>query len=229
MYLVFTPSDTLKERGIMKQIFSLDLSLFGESDMGGKEMPELTRQATGEIVEAPAAEENSEEARRTAFRGMMEGEYKDLFQAFFQETFNRRFKEQKSMMEELERARDVVAAAAAHYGTQDTGELAAAIRAEQEKTAPTEAVTGSPEAEETISRIGMEERIKEAVDAAVERARKETERAVTESIRARGLRPAESALAPGVSGHFGNSAARLSRAERAEMARRAAKGERIEF
>lgn len=213
----------------MKQFFSLDLSLFGESDMGGNEMPALTQQATGEIREAPVAEENSEETRRAVFRSMMEGEYKDLFQSFFQETFNRRFKEQKSMLEELERARDVIAAAAEHYGTQDTGELAAAIRAEQEKTASAEAESSPPETQETISRVAMEERIKAAVDAAVERARKETERAVTESIRARGLRPAESALAPGVSGHFGNSAARLSRAERAEMARRAAKGERIEF
>lgn len=212
----------------MKQFFSLDLTLFGESDMGGNEMPELTRQATGETEVAPVAEENADETRKEAFRSMMEGEYKDLFSAFFQETFNRRFKEQKSMMEELERARDVIAAASERYGTKNEGELIAAIRAEGEKSVPADSAA-TPEGDLTLTRVAMEEKINEAVMAAVERTRKETERAVTESIRARGLRPAESALAPGVSGYFGNSATRLSRAERAEMARRAAKGERIEF
>lgn len=212
----------------MKQFFSLDLTLFGESDMGGNEMPELTQQATGDIEVAPAAEENANETRKEAFRSMMEGEYKDLFQAFFQETFNRRFKEQKSMMEELERARDVIAAASEHYGTKNEEELIAAIRAEKEKTVPTDPAA-APEGEFKLSRAAMAEKINEAVMAAVERTRKETERAVTESIRARGMRPAESALTPGASGYFGNGATRLSRAERAEMARRAAKGERIEF
>ena len=210
------------------KFFSFDLSLFGESDVGGIEMSDLTQRATGDTV-APDAGESKSETRKEVFRSMMEGEYKDLFQEFFQETFNRRFKEQKGMIEELERARGVVAAAAAHYGTSNEEELAAAIRAEKEKNAPADPAAQPSRDNETVSRSVMEERINEAVKAAVERARKETEQAVTDSIRARGLRPAESALTPGVNGRLGVGTARLSRADRAEMARRAAKGERIEF
>ncbi len=213
----------------MKTRVWYDLSLFGESDLGGTEMPELTRQATGEQEESdtPAAGEQTEETRKESFRNLMEGEYKDLFQAFFQETFNRRFKEQKSMMEELERARGVIDAAADRYGTRDETALTAAIRAEKERSASAEAVGAVSPREAEVTAI--DETIDAAIKAAVEKAREETERAVTESIRARGMRPAESALIPGVGGHFGGGASRLTRAERAEMARRAAKGERIEF
>ncbi len=214
----------------MKKIVWYDLSLFGDSDLGGKEMPELTRQATGEQEEGntPAAGEQTEKTRKESFKRLMDGEYKDLFQAFFQETFNRRFKEQKSIMEELERARGVIDAAADRYGTRDEAALTAAIRAEKEKAASTEAASAaSPRETEDVAAI--DQAIDAAVKAAVEKTREETERAVTESIRARGMRPAESALTPGVSRHFGGGASRLTRAERAEMARRAARGERIEF
>ena len=51
----------------------------------------------------------------------------------------------------------------------------------------------------------------------------ETERAVTESIRARGLRPTESALTPGVSGALMGGALRLTRAEREELIRQLTK------
>ena len=50
-----------------------------------------------------------------------------------------------------------------------------------------------------------------------------------ESIRARGLRPSEGALTPGVGAYRGNGAAHLSRRDRAEMAMRSLRGERIEF
>lgn len=207
-----------------------DLTLFGVDDMGGLEVPELTRQATGEqaVENAPVAEGQSDEARKVAFRNLMEGEYKDLFHSFFQETFNRRFKEQKSIMEELERARSVIDAVAARYGTRDEEALVTAIRTEMENVASAEAESEGLSREE-MHPAELNEAIDAAVRAAVERAREETERAVTESIRARGMRPTESALTPGVSGAFGGNALRLTRAERAEMARRAARGERIEF
>ncbi|MBR7112266.1 MAG: hypothetical protein IKC75_05050 [Clostridia bacterium] len=210
------------------KFFNFDLTLFGEDDMGGEEMPELTPQATGDRS-IPDAGENHENARKEAFRRMMEGEYKDLFQAFFQETFNRRFKEQKGMLEELQRARDVVAAAREHYGVTGEQELVAAIRAEKERNASADPAETGLDFGDTVSRAVMEERIQEAVKAAVLQTRKETEQAVTNSIRARGMRPIESALTPGgaAAGRFG--ASRLSRADRADMARRAAKGERIEF
>lgn len=209
----------------MKAEFWYDLSRFSESVQGGEVEPALTPQVSGEDTQvAPVAEEQSKETRREAFKSMMEGEFKDLFHEFFQETFNRRFKEQKSMMEELERARLVVQAAAEQYGTRDETALSAAIRAEKGKSASAE-LASAPPSHNAHEHVAM----KEAVKAAVERAREETERAVTASIRARGLRPSESALAPGVGGYFKGGAAQLTRSERAEMARRAAKGERIEF
>lgn len=210
------------------------LSLFDGSAMGGETAPALTRQETektGDVTQecAPVAEvHESNIARRESFRALMEGEYKDLFTEYFQETFNRRFKEQKSMMEELERTRNVVNAAADRYGTKDAEALIAAIRTETEKNASAD-VQKAPPSHEKADDVAIEQSITAAIEAAVARAREETERAVTESIRARGLRPSESALTPGVSARFANGAARLSRADRAEMARRAAKGERIEF
>ncbi len=219
------------------------LTLFEGTAVGGKDTPELTLQATKEsgeaISEAPVAEESKEEGkgREEAFRALMEGEYKDLFTAYFQETFNRRFKEQKGLMEELARARTVIDAAAERFGSRDEGELCAAIRAETKRTASTEAATAPPEAglpDAPAADAGSEseavsEAIARAVKAAVEKTREETERAVLQSIRARGLRPAESALTPGVGAFLGNGAAHLTRRDRAEMARRSLRGERIEF
>ena len=217
------------------------LTLFEGAAVGGRDTPELTPQATKETGEAeigtPAAGELMEKGRAERFREMMDGEYKELFTAYFQETFNRRFKEQKGMMEELARARTVIDAAAERFGMRDEKELCAALRAETEKDAPTETVA-TPPADEVHDASGKggeaapavtAEMLDEAVRTAVEKARAETERAVLASIRARGLRPAESALTPGVGAYQGNGAARLTRRDRAEMARRSLQGERIEF
>ena len=218
------------------------LTLFEGTAVGGNDTPELTLQATKEtgedISEAPVAGGSMEEkGREQAFRELMEGEYKDLFTAYFQETFNRRFKEQKGMMEELARARTVIDAAAERFGSRDERELCAAIRAETESKASTEATTEPPvdradgaSADASASECdAVNEAIARAVQTAVKRTREETERAVLESIRARGLRPAESALTPGVGAYRGGSAAHLTRHDRAEMARRSLRGERIEF
>ena len=206
----------------------------GEADMGGTNaLPELTRQAeekSGDRKEmaADAGEPQTKETREERFRELMEGEYKDLFTAYFQETFNRRFKQQKGMKEELLRAREVVEAAAARFGIQDVGELAAAIRAEQERYEASMEAEAPPTSPPEGEHDDVQAMIERAVADAVARAREETERAVLDSIRARGMRPTENALTPGIS-HRGGGAARLSRAERAEMAQRAARGERIEL
>ena len=218
------------------------LTLFEGTAVGGKDTPELTPQAAKEAGEAitvasVAGEQEEKKGREQAFRELMEGEYKDLFTAYFQETFNRRFKEQKGMMEELARVRTVFDAAAERFGSRDERELCAAIRAETENKAPTEAATAPPAEEAPVASAEapsgenemLSETIARAVQAAVEKTREETERAVLESIRARGLRPAESALTPGVGAYRGNGAAHLSRRDRAEMAMRSLRGERIEF
>lgn len=157
----------------------------------------------------------------------MEGEFKEEFTAYFNETFNRRFKEQKGLMEELRLARAVVDAAKARYGTERIEKLPDVIRADIAETAPTEAtpVSRDPAGQE---RETLDVRIREEVAKAVASARVETERAVMETIRARGMRPSENALSAHQSGR-GGELSHLTRAERAEVALRAAKGERITF
>lgn len=192
------------------------LGLFGET-AGGETEPSSATPATDTGAEAvPAAGEQTDPtARKEAFRNLMEGEYKDLFTAYFQETFNRRFREQKGMKEELEQARAVLAAVAERYGTRDTEQLLSAIRTEQSKTASTAAAAVEmPVSEAHIPDDG---------------ARIAAEQDIVATIRARGLRPAEGALALTGQGAPAPVAARLTRRERAEVARRAAHGEYIEF
>lgn len=190
-----------------------DAALEGETNATSPTTPGTID--TGEMKdEASAAGESShQESRRERFRALMEGEYKDLFTAYFQETFNRRFKEQKGKMEELERYRAVVEAAASTYGTTDTEALILAIG------------ENNPETVREKAALEAEERL----HAAVEAAKREAGLAVLSSIRARGLRPTENGTTPGLSIRFDNAAKALSRAERAEMARRASKGEKIKI
>lgn len=190
------------------------LRLFGEAAEGeATQVPVHTPQAeqAGEKESAPVAEGQSNTSREEAFRALMEGEYKDLFTAYFQETFNRRFKEHKGMKEELDRTRAVLAAVGEQYGTTDEAALLAAIRVEKdEKNAPTEAA--KPQQMPTL-------------DAQLEAARCEAREALLASIRARGMRPAEGALSLTPTERLG--AAQMTRAERAELARRAAMGEQV--
>lgn len=190
------------------------LHLFGEAAEGDvTQMPVHAPQAeqTGENTQAPVAGGQEDTSREEAFRALMEGEYKDLFTAYFQETFNRRFKEHKGMKEELDRARAVMAAVAERYGTTDDAALLAAIRVEKEgKNAPTEVEIARSEAE---------------VNAQLEAARAEARQTLLDSIRARGMRPAEGALAAAPIERGG--ASQMTRAERAELARRAAMGEQV--
>ena len=65
--------------------------------------------------------------------------------------------------------------------------------------------------------------------AAVETARAQTEQRLLASIRARGIRPTESALGASSGNALRRDASQLSRAQRAEVARRAAMGERIKL
>ena len=189
-----------------------DAGLAGEQTEPSLTTPETTE--TGELKASPAAEEQAtKESRRERFRALMEGEYKDLFTAYFQETFNRRFKEQKGKMEELERYRAVVEAAAGVYGTADTAELITAIG------------ENNPETVRKKAEMAAEERL----SAAVAKAKAEAESAILAGIRARGLRPGENGTGTGGAIWFDNAAKALSRADRADMARRASKGETVKI
>ena len=198
--------NTTKEGSILG-IFS------GECEGDSKDPSVHTPQTidTGDEESAPAAGEQAT-TREEAFRALMEGEYKDLFTAYFQETFNRRFKEHKTILSELERSRAVIAAAEQCFGITEREALLAAIRAEtEERQAPTERDRAPSPSEP------------EQTDLKLVRARAKQE--VLEQIRARGLRPAESALA--CTPLLQNGVGKMSRAERAELAMRAARGEQI--
>jgi hypothetical protein len=201
------------------------LRLFGEEGEGEIiEMPVDTPQAncSGEAERStPAAGESRDpEERSKAFRALMEGEYKDLFTAYFQETFNRRFREQKEIKEELEASRGVIRAAAEYFGVKKE-ELLATIRAEDGKRHASTASVA-----EQCPPVG-DRPTEQAVQEAVERARLETEQRLIAAIRARGLRPAENALHGGVGAAMQGEVSRLSRQQRAALAKRAAEGERI--
>ena len=90
------------------------LGLFAPECKGEDQTPVHTQQAQAsgdETKSAPAAGEQTQKEREKAFRALIEGEYKDLFTAYFQETFNRRFKEYKQIKAELECARSISQAA----------------------------------------------------------------------------------------------------------------------
>ena len=192
------------------------LSLFGEEREGDEEMSDHTprTEQTGDTCGAFDAGEQENVLREKAFRALMEGEYKDLFTAYFQETFNRRFKEYKQIKSELESSRDVLCALHERFGDLSGEALLNAIRAETGlKNAPAEAKMSIPEAAPATFE-------KEIAEACVE-----AERRLLSHIRARGMRPAENAVQT-QSIHTAGST-RMTREERAEVARRAASGERI--
>lgn len=203
------------------------LRLFGaqvEGEIESTSVPTPQTNETGETENtAPVAEEQRTEARKEDFKRLMEGEYKDLFTAYFQETFNRRFREQKELKSELEQSRALVQAAADHFGVQPC-DLIEAIRTENERK------NASAEIAASEQRAGItEEALQQAVETAVAKARLETEARLLAGIRARGLRPTENALVGGTGTALRADASRLSRAQRAEIARRAAEGERIKL
>ena len=167
----------------------------------------------GDTVRAPDAGEQAT-TREERFRALIEGEYKDLFTALFQETFNRRFKEHRNTEAELARHRAVIAAVEERFGTTDSEALLAAIRAETDlKHAPTE--RGEVQ---NATDVGAE---------AVAKIASEARQALLQQIRARAARPAECAIGTAPCAHTG--AIGMSREERAELASRAARGERIVF
>lgn len=231
----------------MKKVADLrGLRLFGSPTGDERSIPEVIPPEKNGAI-APSGEEEASAAgkketeTRQKFRALMEGEYKKEFTAYFNEVFAKRFKEQKGQEEELRLARTVVEAVAKRYGVSEVGQLLNAIRADSAESAPTAAATerptensGEKPAAETAVKADTEpggmldKRIREAVEKAVADARAKTERELTQTFLARGIRPAENALSAFPSAaHTG--ASRLTRAERAAVALRAAKGERIEL
>ncbi len=194
------------------------LSLFEGECEGEQETSDHTprTEQRGDTGSASDAGEQENKLREKDFRALMEGDYKDLFTAYFQETFNRRFKEYKQIKTELESSRAVLETLRERFGDLSGDALLAAIRADMSfKNAPTETEKPIPEAAPAT----FDEEVREACA--------EAERRLLSHIRARGLRPAENGVH--TQSISSPSVAKMTREERAEMARRAASGERIAF
>ena len=233
----------------------MDLRLF-DGETGGETSAEA--QAGGEASDSGGAAEMSEEARREGWRGLIEGEYRDLFS-----------EELRRAEERLAEAKPVMEAVARRYGIRE-GDWKAlgraledeAVRAREKQdrcragakaaarqlaawTAEAEALRGQlPDfdlARESRdrrfcamlrARVPMELayralHIEELLRGAMYRAAAAAERRVVGNVRARGLRPGEAGTTAQGSFTVRENISRLSREERADIARRAAKGERI--
>jgi hypothetical protein len=96
-----------------------------------------------------------------------------------------------------------------------------ALRTEYERRNASASTTKEP----PIDKQALEKQLRTAIEST----RAETEKRLLASIRARGMRPTESALGVSSGNALRRDASQLSRAQRAEVARRAAKGERIKL
>ena len=196
------------------------LSLFAIEREGEDQLSDHTPRTKemGDTSTASDAGEQANKLREEEFRALMEGEYKELFTAYFQQTFNRRFKEYKQIKAELDDSRAVLSVLHERFGDLTGDALLNAIRAETvSENAPTEAQTPPPELSKDTPVQSKSEEIEIACAQAQQR--------LLESIRARGMRPLENGLSNRICGASTRIA--TTRAERAEMARRAANGERI--
>ena len=194
------------------------LSLFAIEREGENEMSDHTPRAKemGDESTASAAGEQANKLREEEFRALMEGEYKELFTAYFQQTFNRRFKEYKQIKAELDDSRAVLNALHERFGDLTGDALLNAIRADKKlEDAPTAAEKPIPQVEPTVSKKQIDEACAEA------------ERRLLSHIRARGMRPAENGVQ--VAHSALPDVARMTRAERAELAKRVERGDRIAF
>ena len=194
-------------------------SLFAGERVGENEPSDHTprTQETGDSESAFDAGKQETKLREEEFRALMEGEYKELFTAYFQQTFNRRFKEYKQIKAELDSARAVMGALHERFGDLTGDALLNAIRANADfKNAPTEAEKPAP-ATDDVS-VGKRQ---------IDEACAEAERRVLSHIRARGMRPAENGVQ--VAHSAMPDVAKMTRAERAELAKRVERGERIVF
>lgn len=199
------------------------LYLFGEAAEGeiDQDASVPTPQAqTGDEGTSAAGKDGKAKPQEKEFRALMEGEYKELFTAYFQETFNRRFKEQKEMQQQLADANAMLEQLSEHFGV-PRERLLDTIRTKEEENASADRDKQGPEESAGIDAA--------ALDAAVAQTRADTEQAILESIRARGLRPREGALSDSGGDAMRGRASGLSRAQRAEVARRAALGERVKL
>lgn len=262
-------------------------------------------QADG-VEEAPAAEEqtpevkvtsNTLEEKRKAFREMITGEYKDLYTEEFQNAFNRRFPEYKSMQDQIKASQPILDKLSARYNIVD-GDLSKLEKALDDDHSYWSAAAEEAGMDETTYRkyqlalqqnarlLQMQQEAQrrqyadmqaqrwyqeadavkakfpefdfnrelqnpefvrliqhntpiehaykmlhfdELMSNAVNNTAINTQKAVTENIKAKGSRPAENGTASQSPFTVKRSASQLNRLDRAEIAARVRRGEQISF
>ena len=202
--------------------------------------------------------DNAEE-KSTIFRRLIEGEYKNEFTREFQKVFDRRFKEKKEKEESSRQTQEILQLLAERLGAQsaDPAELLDVLQKEQAEQvtalskedyiSQTEQLQGiysefdfdtevqDPEFVRLLH-AGVPLRqayevlhLEDIVKTMVERQKEELHRQITDSIRARAVRPYENALAAHSGMTVTQDVSRLTREQRENYARRAAAGEEITF
>jgi len=286
--------------------------------LGGNQTPDLANQgkkgastapkvvygkqpdSTGEAA-PPAQEqkppEQTPEDRKKAFREMIEGEYKGEFSEFFQEKFDRRFKDHKATQDRLTAISPVLDLLSERYGVNDAdpAKLLAAIESDdmlwedaaekagmdvaqykhQRKLEREVAQLRQVKEQQDVLQMGQQMRaawdtqaealkatypgfdlqeelqndsffnllkagatveaayhaihFNEIVTGVVSLAGKRAEQNVVNSIKTKGQRPAEAGAASMPAVVVKSDVSKLTRADRQEIARRAARGEKISF
>lgn len=118
-------AETNRGRGSSRRARSgeFDNVVFGKQDAA--EPGTTTSPAAGEHGEGNATKSgvattsDSLEAKRAAFRELIEGEYKDQYTEMFQQAFNRRFKETKGMENSLNAQKPIIDMLMQRYGVAD--------------------------------------------------------------------------------------------------------------
>lgn len=95
----------------------------------GKDTPPVAGEGTVDGKPGTATTSDTLEARKKAYREMIEGEFKDLYTEDTQRIINRRFRETQNLEEQLEKSRPVLDLLMQRYGIADgdTAKLMAAV------------------------------------------------------------------------------------------------------
>ena len=244
----------------------MDLRLF-DGEAGGETSAEV--QTGGGASDTGNAAEASEAARRESWRGLIEGEYRDLFSEELRQAEERLRESAETAEERLAEAMPVMEAVARRYGIREGDwkalgqaleDEAVRVREKQNryragaKAAARQLAVWTAEAEALrehlpdfdLARESRDSRfcamlrarvpmelaysalhLEELLRGAMYRAAAAAERRVVGNVRARGLRPGEAGTTAQGSFTVRENISRLSREDRADIARRAAKGERI--
>ncbi len=162
--------------------------------------------------ERPCPKE-TEKDRKARYRALVTGEFKDLFTADAQRIINERFKETRGLQETVAACRPVLERLGKRYGVDggDMTALSAALDAEEAR------------------RAQEERQMAQLLAETAQKAAAERERALTEDIRARGSRPPENGAGAQRGVTAGIRVDKLTPAQRAQIAQRAMRGERVTF